>query len=140
MARLKTFKRIRQEDKITYGDKIVDGIVSLAISEIPFVEFYYPVYITPKKSSKAIKVSFDKDMVSVDVIVKVHYSQSVTDTAFKIQEVIRHSVESMTEYQINNVNVIVKGVIFDEIITDKPEVKNDDVEAELNEKNDSSNK
>lgn len=140
MARLKTFKRIRQEDKITYGDKIVDGIVSLAISEIPFVEFYYPVYITPKKSSKAIKVSFDKDMVSVDVIVKVHYSQSVTDTAFKIQEVIRHSVESMTEYQINNVNVIVKGVIFDEIITDKPEFKNDDVEAELNEKNDSSNK
>ena len=79
-------------------------------------------------------------MVSVDVIVKVHYSQSVTDTAFKIQEVIRHSVESMTEYQINNVNVIVKGVIFDEIITDKPEFKNDDVEAELNEKNDSSNK
>ena len=140
MARLKTFKHIRQEDKITYGDKIVDGIVSVAISEIPYVEFYYPVYITPKKSSKSIKVTIDKNRVNVDVVVKVHYSQSVTDTAFKIQEVIRHSVESMTEYQINDVNVIVKGVIFDDHIIDKPDVKGEDSDLDLSKKEDTQDK
>ena len=140
MARLKTFKYVKQEDKITYGDKIVDGIVSLAISEIPYVEFYYPVYITPKKSSKSINVTFDKNLVNVDVIVKVHYSQSVTDTAFKIQEVIRHSVESMTEYQINYVNVIVKGVIFDDIVLEKPETKDNEIELENLEKTENTDK
>ena len=140
MARLKTFKYVKHEDKITYGDKIVDGIVSLAISEIPYVEFYYPVYITPKKSSKSINVTFDKNLVNVDVIVKVHYSQSVTDTAFKIQEVIRHSVESMTEYQINYVNVIVKGVIFDDIVLEKPETKDNEIELENLEKTENTDK
>ena len=140
MARLKTFKYVKQEDKITYGDKIVDGIVSLAISEIPYVEFYYPVYITPKKSSKSINVTFDKNLVNVDVVVKVHYSQSVTDTAFKIQEVIRHSVESMTEYQINYVNVIVKGVIFDDLVLEKPETKDNEIELENLEKTENTDK
>lgn len=140
MARIKMFNQAKHEDKITYGDRIVDGIVSVAITEIPYVELYYPSYITPKKRSKSIRVSIDKGKVDVDVFVKIHFTQSVTDMAFKIQEVVRHSVEAMTEYQIENVNVIVKGVLFDDILTekitaDKTSSKQDDAFASTDEAN-----
>jgi uncharacterized alkaline shock family protein YloU len=77
--------------------------------------------IAPRKKmrSSAIKVSFDKDGVHVDVAVKIHYSQCVSDLAFKIQEAIRHNVEAMTEYHIASVNVNVKGIMFDDKVEDK---------------------
>ena len=110
------FKKIplkEHEGKITYGDNIVDGIVLLAISEIPYVELYH--HSSRKKlTNPAISVTIEKDGVHVDVVVKVHYSQCVSDIAFKIQEAVRHNVEAMTEYKIANVNVIVRGVTFNE--------------------------
>ena len=113
MARFKKIPVNAHQGKITYGDGIVDGIVLLAVAEIPYVELYSSG--TKKKMrSSAINVNFDKDGVHVDVIVKIHYSQCVSDMAFKIQEAVRHNVEAMTEYHIASVNVIVRGIIFKE--------------------------
>ena len=119
MARFKKIPIRTEEGKITYGDGIVDGIVLLAISEIPYVELYST---SPRKKmrSSAINVNFEKDGVHVVVIVKIHYSQSVSDMSFKIQEAVRHNVESMTEYRMACVNVIVRGILFDEKIEEKP--------------------
>ena len=118
MTRFKNYPVKKREDKIVYGDGIVDGIVLLAIAEVPMVELCSDVsYI--KNTSKAIKVAFGNDGVNVEVKVKIHYSQSVTDMAFKIQETIRHNIESMTDYHVESVNVIVNDVLFSEV-TDKP--------------------
>ena len=116
MVRFKKLPLKENEGKITYGESIVDGIVLLAVNEIPFVELYHQASFK-KMSCPSIKVKFEKDGVHVVVVVKVHFTQSVSDIAFKIQESIRHNVEAMTEYRIANVNVIVKGVTF----TDKTE-------------------
>ena len=113
------FKKIplkENEGKITYDNDIIDGIVLLAVNEIPYVELYYqPSY--KKMNSPAINVRFEKEGVHVEVIVKVHYTQCITDIAFKIQEAVRHNVEAMTEYKISSVDVVVRGVTF----TDKIE-------------------
>ena len=116
------FKRLpsTHEGKITYGDGIVDGIVLLALKEIPSVELYY-VPGHKKMRSKAIKVNIEKDGVHVDIIVKTHYSQNVADVAFKIQEAVRHNVEAMTEYHIASVNVVVKGVTFEDLPSPVPQ-------------------
>lgn len=114
MARFKKLPINTHEGKIIYGDGIVDGIVLLAIQEIPFVELYATAP-SNKMTSSAIKVKFEKDGVHVDVNVKIHFSQSVADTSFKIQESVRHNVESMTEYHVASVNVLISGIIFDEI-------------------------
>ena len=45
--------------------------------------------------------------------------------AFKIQETVRHNIESMTEYKVASVNVIVKGVFFD---NKKIETNNDNTD------------
>lgn len=113
MARFKKNLQNKPESKIIYKDGIVDGIVLLSVSELEFVELCNPVKNDDMKS-KAIKVTYGKDGVQVEVMVKIHFSQCVSDVAFKIQEAVRHNVESMTEYKISNVDVIVNGVIFDE--------------------------
>ncbi len=113
MKRFKNYPQKKQADKIVYADGIVDGIVLLAISELPNVELCSDVSYV-KNTSKSIKVLFVNEGVSVEVKVKIHYSQNVTDMAFKIQEAIRHNIESMTDYNVINVNVIVNDVLFTE--------------------------
>ena len=107
------FYQKKKEDKIVYGDGIVDGIILLAVSELSKVELYSHK-ASSKKKTNAIKVNFSKDGLEVDVFVKIHYSQSVSDVAFKIQETIRHNIESMTDYHIKHVNVNVVGVFFED--------------------------
>ncbi|MBQ3116588.1 MAG: Asp23/Gls24 family envelope stress response protein [Clostridia bacterium] len=111
MARFKNIPVNSHEGKITYGKGIVNEIVELAVKEIANVELYTTPY---KQTDKAIKVVTASDGVHVDVTVKTHYTESISEVAFKIQEAIRHNVEAMTEYRIASVNVNIKGVTFEE--------------------------
>ncbi len=130
MARFKKLPINAHEGKIIYGDYIVDGIVLLAIQEIPYVELFTASQ-SNKMTSSAIKVRFEKDGVHVDVTVKIHFSQSVADTSFKIQESIRHNVEAMTEYHVANVNVAICGIIFDEILPEEKQTQTTTQEGDL---------
>lgn len=123
MAHFKKIPQKRVEDKIIYGDGIVDGIVLIALEEVPYAELYS---LKTHKSghNKSIKVYFDKDGVHVDVKVKIHFTQCVSDMAFKIQETVRHNIESMTEYHVAGVNVIVKGVLFGDVTVPEPKDAN----------------
>lgn len=114
MTHFKKYTQKKRENKIVYGDGIVDGIVMLAVSELENVELYSK---SPNKKyrSSAIKVNFGKNGIVVDVNVKMNYQQCVSDVAFRVQEAIRHNVESMTEYHIDSVNVHVHGVNFNDI-------------------------
>lgn len=112
--RVKKFRPRENRDKLIYGDGIIEGIVKLAVSEIPFAEIYRGV-MGKSSPEDAIKVVIDKSNATVDVTVSIHYSQSVSDMAFKIQEAVKYNVESMTDYNVVAVNVNVKGVTFEDI-------------------------
>ena len=112
--RLKKFRPKESRDKLVYGDGIVEGIVLLAVAEIPYAEIYRGV-IGKRLPEHAVKVVIDKSNVSIDVEVSIHFSQSVSDMAFKIQEAVKYNVESMTDYSVISVNVIVKGVTFEDV-------------------------
>ena len=120
MADFKNFSEKKKEGKIVYGDGIIDNIVLLAVSELEDVEIFYP-NVNETMRSKAIRVKFNKDSIVIDVVVKVNANKCISDMAFKIQEVIRHNVESMTEYHIESVNVHVHGVSFDDVPSDTTE-------------------
>jgi uncharacterized alkaline shock family protein YloU len=111
MKRFKNYPKKTKEDKIVYGDGIVEGIVLLAMAEVQNAELCSNVSYV-KNTSKAIKVDFNNKGVSIEVMVKIQYTQKVTDMAFRIQEVIRHNIESMTDYHVESVNVIVNDVLF----------------------------
>ena len=93
------------DGKISYNVGIVDGIVMLAISEVEGVSV---------ASSKSVSVKGDKNGLLVNVDVIVDHLVSVSEIAYKIQENIKHNVESMSEYHIAKVNVNVTGVMFND--------------------------
>ena len=105
----------KHEGKITFGEGIVDNIVTIAVEELPYVKLFYANSVKAKRKEGAVTVFFDKKGVDVDVVCEVHFTQRVSETVFRIQEAIRHSVESMTEYKILSVNVSVVGVYFDDL-------------------------
>ncbi len=121
MARFKKFTPERQEGKVYYANGIVDNIVMLAVAELPYVQLFH--YNSKTMKSNSIFVTIDKKGVSVEVGVIIHYSQRVSETVFAVQEAIRHNVESMTEYKIASVDVVIRGVTFEEL---KAETKNTD--------------
>lgn len=101
------------EGKIVYSDDIINGIVFLAVKEIPHIELDSKDDNSISKNS-AIRVKREKDGIHIDVTVKIHYAQNVSDTAFKIQEAVRHNLEAMTEYRAACVNVHIAGVNFED--------------------------
>ena len=133
MAKFKKFFKKKSEGKIVYGENIVNNIVDLALSEIDLVKPYYQ-----KKNmyDKNVTVVIEKDTVTVNVYVKIHYSTSISEMAFKVQEAIRHNVESMTPYRVLAINVHVLGVYFDQeevatpaALQEQPTKENNEIKA-----------
>lgn len=96
-----------QKGKITYNSNIVSSIVSLAVSEVEGVQLL-------SKNNRGVKLSFDKRGIMADISVKVDGSYNVSSLAFKIQQSIKHNVESMTNYKVAKVDVHVQDVTFPE--------------------------
>lgn len=94
-----------QNGKVSYNTGIISGIVALAISEIE------GVVLLPGKR-KGIRLYFEKDGVFADVSVVVNYGFNIPELAFRIQQAIKHNVESMTKYHVAKVDVHIQGVQF----------------------------
>ncbi len=105
MAHIRHDPTSTQKGKITYNSGIVSGIVALAISEVEGVSL-----LTNK--NKGIKLNFEKQGISADISVKVDSNSAVSSLAFKIQQSIKHNVESMTNYKVTKVDVHVQDVNF----------------------------
>ena len=106
MANMKYNFSSGSNGKITYNSDIVNSIVAIAVQEVEGVDS-----ITP---NKGIRLFFEKDGVYVDVSVVVKYSNSIPELAFRIQQSIKQSVESMTKYKIAKVDAHVQDVVFSE--------------------------
>ena len=132
MKRFNSYPIKKHEDKIVYADGIVDSIVLLALTEVPYVELDADLS-HPKNAYKAFKVVLSTEGVFVEVKVKIHYTQNVTDMAFKIQEAIRHNIESMTDYKVIGVNVIVTDVLLTDVIEKTATLEGHEVEEEKKE-------
>lgn len=107
MAHMRHDPTSTQKGKITYNSNIVSSIVSLAVSEVEGVQLL-------SKNNRGVKLSFDKRGIMADISVKVDGSYNVSSLAFKIQQSIKHNVESMTNYKVAKVDVHVQDVTFPE--------------------------
>jgi uncharacterized alkaline shock family protein YloU len=109
------------KDNVTYKKNVVISIVSLATQEINGVASISRNSVSVIKSAlskhinRGIIVDFENNNNAViDVFVNVKFGYSVKDVAFRVQENIKSSVESMTEFKVTAVNVHVVGVTFNE--------------------------
>ncbi len=106
MAHLRHDPTSTQNGKISYDTGIVNGIVELAINEVDGVTLL-------DTKNKGVKLEFEKDGSMVaDICVKADYGYNVTSLAFRIQQSIKHNVESMTKFKVNKINVHIQDVDF----------------------------
>ena len=109
------------KDNVTYKKHVVISIVSLATQEISGIASISRKSVSVLRSAlskninRGIIVDFtSENNVKIDVFVNVKFGCSVKDVAFRVQENIKSSIESMTEYKVESVNVHVVGVNFSE--------------------------
>lgn len=107
------------EGALSYKRNVVLSIVKLATQEINGIASLSNVGIPcykrmfNKNYHRGVIIEFgEDDDVYVDVFVNVSFGYSVKDVAFRVQENIKSSVESMTDFKVASINVNVTGVVF----------------------------
>ena len=103
MAHIRHDPTATQKGKITYNSGIVSGIVAIAINEVEGVTLL-------NNKNKGVKLNFEKNGIVADISVKVDSNSNVSALAFKIQQSIKHNVESMTSYKVAKIDVHIQDV------------------------------
>jgi uncharacterized alkaline shock family protein YloU len=67
-----------------------------------------------KNLSKGVRVEVGEKETAVDIFVIVEYGAKIPDVASRVQENVKHAIESMTGLKVLEVNVHVQGVSFPE--------------------------
>ena len=114
----KTNVSMEKGGKVSYDRAVVLQIIDLAAKEIAGVaSFALGVKstikgIVSKKFKKGIYLNFSEEGIETTVYLNTLFGHSVSDVAYRVQENIKKSVESMTEYKVRKINVIIVGVSF----------------------------
>ncbi|MBR2909484.1 MAG: Asp23/Gls24 family envelope stress response protein [Clostridia bacterium] len=108
-----------EEGSVSYKRNVVLSIVKLASQEINGIAslstdaFSMWKKMFNKNYNRGVLIEFgEDDDVYVDVYVNVLFGYSVKDVAFRVQENIKSSIESMTDFKVAAINVNVTGVVF----------------------------
>lgn len=113
-------------ENLDYGEvKIVDDVIAtiagLAAIEVKGVAGMSGGFVggiaemLGKKSlSKGVKVEIKEKIAIIDLYIIVEYGTKIPDVAWKIQESVKKTVETMTGIEVNEVNIHVQGVHFPE--------------------------
>ncbi|MBE7073808.1 MAG: Asp23/Gls24 family envelope stress response protein [Clostridiales bacterium] len=96
---------------INLAAKEINGVESLTNAEMPFIRKL------AKKKSEGVNIKFDLNgVLNVDVYIRVYIGYSVPDIAYRVQENIKNSLNSMVGIKPGKINVHVCGVAVDEAI------------------------
>ncbi len=106
------------ENGIEISNDVIAVIAGVAVSEVQgvasmsggFAGGISEVLSGKKNLAKGIKVEKADNTTKIDVNIIVEYGSRIPDVAFEIQNRVKKSVESMTGYKVEEVNVHVQGV------------------------------
>ncbi len=121
---------------IEISNDVIAVIAGVAVSEVQgvasmsgsFAGGISEVLSGKKNLAKGIKVEKTDNTAKIDVNIIVEYGSRIPDVAFEIQNRVKKSVEGMTGFKVEEVNVHVQGV-------NTEVVKNEENEKKENEQN-----
>ena len=108
----------RLAGKVMYNKDIIKSIISLATKEINGVASMNKtsqnclVQLIKGKNDNGVKVSANGDEVVIDVFINIFSDANVKEIAWRIQENIRTSVQSMMNIKVRAVNINIIDVDF----------------------------
>lgn len=123
MANHKLKTQATDDGNVSYKRNVVLSIVNLATQEINGVASLSSNAVSKlkrlfnKNYHRGVIIEFVDNAVYVDVFINVMFGFSVRDVAFRVQENIKSSIESMTDFKVEAINVNVTGVVFTEVET-----------------------
>ena len=111
-----------EEHPVELGDirvatEVVSIVASLAAQEVPGVLRMsgrridgINEFLGKESVSKGVRVSFDNKTVTCNVYVIIEYGFCIPEVALEIQEKVKESIEVMTGYDVQFIDVHVQGV------------------------------
>lgn len=114
----RTKVKMEKGGKVSYDRAVVLQIIDLAAKEIAGVASFALGAkstikgLVSKKFKKGIYLNFTEEGIETTVYLNALFGHSISDVAYRVQENIKKSVESMTEYKMKKINVIIVGVSF----------------------------
>lgn len=109
-------------DALDYGqvkisDEVVGIIAGLAASEVEGVNEMsgglagnISEMLGRKSHSKGVKVEVGEEEAAIDLYVIVNYGVKIPEVAWKVQENVKKTIETMTGLKVVEVNIHIQGV------------------------------
>ena len=128
------------ENGIEISNDVIAVIAGVAVSEVQgvaamsggFAGGITEVLSGKKNMAKGIKVEKTENTAKIDVNIIVEYGSRIPDVAFEIQNRVKKSVEGMTGFKVEEVNVHIQGVNTDIVKGEKIEENENTSEEEQN--------
>ena len=129
-----------ENTNIKIADDVIAVIAGAAASEVPgvssmaggFAGGISEVFSGKKNMSKGIKVDKTENKAKIAVNIIVEYGSRIPDVAYERQNRVKKSVEGMTGFKVEEVNVHIQGVNTDIVKGEKKEEKESTPEEEQN--------
>ena len=117
------------ENGIEISNDVIAVIAGVAVSEVQgvasmsggFAGGITEVLSGKKNLAKGIKVEKTENTAKIDVNIVVEYGSRIPDVAFEIQKKKKKSVEGMTGFKVEEVNVHIQGVNTNIVKNEKTE-------------------
>ena len=121
----------KTENGIEISNDVIAVIAGVAVSEVQgvasmsggFAGGITEVLSGKKNMAKGIKVEKTENTAKIDVNIIVEYCSRIPYVAFEIQNRVKKSVEGMTGFKVEEVNVHIQGVNTDIVKEEKKEEK-----------------
>jgi len=109
---------VTDDSSVVISEEVVSVIAGVAVSEVSgvvdtaggFAGGITEVLSGKKNLAKGIKVEKSENSAKIDVNIIVEYGSRIPDVAFEIQNRVKKSVEDMTGFKVEEVNVHIQGV------------------------------
>ncbi|MDD4291363.1 MAG: Asp23/Gls24 family envelope stress response protein [Clostridia bacterium] len=109
---MKVVAKTDKNGKVVYSTAILSSIVRYATDEVKGVVPYGSESKSGKRNSQGTKIETVGDFIYIDVYVRVFDNVKVKDVSHSVQESIKNTVESMTEFKVKDINVHIVDVEF----------------------------
>ena len=129
------------EQGIEISSDVIAVIAGVAVSEVQgvasvskgFAGGISEVLSGKKNLAKGIKVEKTENSAKIDVNIIVEYGTRIPDVAYEVQNRVKKAVESMTGFEVEEINVHVQGVNTN--ITSKEETEQKETKKSENDEN-----
>lgn len=110
-----------QDSKVRISDEVIAAIASVAAAQVEGVAAMSgnimgdigSAILGKKSTGRGVKVSSGEKEVALDLYLNIKYGARIPEVAYKVQENVKKSVESMTELKVTQVNIHIQGVSHD---------------------------